>query len=160
MDNFDRIYKKCMDFLDEAGESRGESSLELGELVHELASSHASQVNNNGLESQVKYILTEMGPEGERAIRDAVGAEPVYDQWVTKCPACGQEKLRVREVTMLAAGRRIDLDVPLFSDGFGISEAKYSGKDCSTEDEQVVCSNCGAGFQLFQLEKGTNETGG
>jgi len=101
LENFDEVVKRVMDFLDEAGKSRDEGNLELDEVVHDLMNAKASSINNEGLESQVKFILTEMGPEGERAIKDAIGSESVYDQWVTKCPACGQ-KCPVRRVPFAA----------------------------------------------------------
>jgi hypothetical protein len=57
--------------LTRLAESLGASWLVLGERVHDLASSAASEVNNNGLAGQVAYLIRQAGPAGaERMIRE------------------------------------------------------------------------------------------
>jgi hypothetical protein len=54
-------------------DSLGADWLTLGEHVHDLAGSAASEANNNGTAGQVAYLVREAGPaEAERLIRAAV----------------------------------------------------------------------------------------
>lgn len=41
----------------------GECQEALDELVHEIKSLDASEINNNGMDSQIDYLLTEISPE-------------------------------------------------------------------------------------------------
>lgn len=66
--NFDETVTRLMKLADEIGSS--ETSLD--DLVHDLASSEASRVNNEGTEAQIKYILIRQGPEGIKNIEEAL----------------------------------------------------------------------------------------
>lgn len=64
------------DRLTRLAESLGADWVELGEYVHDLASTPASGINNDGLAAQVAYLVREAGPaEAERMIREAAGAQ-------------------------------------------------------------------------------------
>ena len=43
--------------------SAGLQPEDLDETVHDLTSSTASDINNGGLDAQVRYLVKEMGPE-------------------------------------------------------------------------------------------------
>jgi hypothetical protein len=49
--------------LAEKADSAGLQPEDLDEMVHELASSIASDVNNEGVDGQVKYLVKEMGAQ-------------------------------------------------------------------------------------------------
>lgn len=47
----------------------------LDELVHELASAPASEINNGGFENQVKFIFEQLGDKAAAAIREELESE-------------------------------------------------------------------------------------
>ena len=50
---------------------------DLDELVHELAASLAADVNNGGLDDQIRYLVDGMGAEHtERQIEDLIESQP------------------------------------------------------------------------------------
>lgn len=57
---FDEALKEVLDYADEQGTR---DDLLLDEEVHDTASTIASNVNNGGLEEQLKYLLTNNGIE-------------------------------------------------------------------------------------------------
>ena len=63
--------------LVEKADSAGLKPEDLDELVHELASSIAADINNGGLEEQVKYLAQEMGAEQvERQLDELIEGQP------------------------------------------------------------------------------------
>lgn len=42
---------------------------DLDDLVHDIASEAASDVNNNGLESQIEFLFARLGTDTEQEIR-------------------------------------------------------------------------------------------
>ena len=46
----------------------GISSDDLDEIVHELVSEQATQINNGGLEAQLSYLIDAIGPAQARAM--------------------------------------------------------------------------------------------
>jgi hypothetical protein len=55
--------------------ARADDSL-LDDIVHDANSGNASAINNEGIESQIEYIIQWFGEEeGERIIREALGGE-------------------------------------------------------------------------------------
>lgn len=74
-----------------------------------------------------------------------------YDQWVTKCPKCGQGgSLLVVECKLSCNGKKIHPHTSLHSDGFEVdprNELPRLMGDQSTEDEKVLCIECEAVFE-------------
>ena len=63
--------------LVEKADSAGLKPEDLDELVHELASSIAADINNGGLEDQVRYLVEGLGAEhAERQIDDLIEEQP------------------------------------------------------------------------------------
>jgi hypothetical protein len=52
--------------LTELARARGRDETDFDELVHDLYSRRASNVNNDGLEAQIAFIVAELGPESAR----------------------------------------------------------------------------------------------
>lgn len=44
----------------------------LDELVHDTFSKLASETNNNGIESQITFLVTQYGPKAEKLIHNAL----------------------------------------------------------------------------------------
>jgi len=62
----EQLVKKC--------ESAGLQPEDLDELVHDLASSYASDANNGGMDEQLRYLVEGLGAEHtERQIDDLIG---------------------------------------------------------------------------------------
>ena len=49
--------------------------LELGDVVHDTASSAASDVNNRGLDGQIEYLVAQLGERATREILGGAGVE-------------------------------------------------------------------------------------
>jgi hypothetical protein len=63
--------------LVEKADSAGLKPEDLDELVHELASSIAADINNGGLEDQVRYLVEGLGAEhAERQIAELIEGQP------------------------------------------------------------------------------------
>lgn len=60
----------------------------LDELVHDLASKEASDVNNRGAEGQVEYITKHMGDEGGKA-----EIKRIIEENLRTCPSCGSNRV-------------------------------------------------------------------
>jgi hypothetical protein len=75
-----------------------------------------------------------------------------YDQWKTACPRCGGA-LVVSEVTFSKTGQKHYPRTRLRSDGFEVLafDVQADLKDCSTEDEKVVCFGCHKKYELDDL---------
>ncbi len=70
------------------------------------------------------------------------------------CPACNNEgTLRVIRYTLSATGQVVEDNARLEADGFEVN-APDDLKDCSTEDELIKCSSCGAILPLELLAAG------
>lgn len=71
---FDEALQEVIDYADEQGTR---DDLLLDEEVHETASNIASNVNNGGLEEQLKYLLSNNGIEEEyiKKIKELLSAE-------------------------------------------------------------------------------------
>jgi len=63
--NADQAIEKVLSDIDKSGEA--DTGL-LDELVHDLVSKTASDINNGGDRSQVEYIISQLGPEGLKSI--------------------------------------------------------------------------------------------
>jgi hypothetical protein len=100
------------------GEEPGDDA-PLDDLVHDLKSREASQINNEGLESQLAYILDRLGPDeaaeevarilGDTAPDDAPGgAAPARERtWEVTYQVCDGDgrQLSLATVTLSAATR-------------------------------------------------------
>lgn len=74
----------------------------------------------------------------------------MYESFKTECPKCGSDNLVVSEATLCATGERIYMHSTLHADGFEVP-ADEDLKDCSTEDEVVLCKECGHTFPLADI---------
>lgn len=70
--NAEEAAQKALKALDEAGHLYTDL---LDDIVHEIASRHASAINNEGSETQVKYIIDQLGPEALKEIEEAIKDE-------------------------------------------------------------------------------------
>lgn len=70
--NAEEVAQEALKALDESGHLH--TSL-LDDIVHNLASRHASSINNEGSESQVNYIIDQLGPEALKDIKQAIADE-------------------------------------------------------------------------------------
>ena len=52
-------------------QQHGINSDDLDDIVHELISEQATQINNGGLEAQLSYLIDAIGPAQARAMLDA-----------------------------------------------------------------------------------------
>lgn len=59
--------KKLLDLIEQSEPQRGEFDELLDELVHNLVSREASDINNGGHESQVRYLVEALGAERAEA---------------------------------------------------------------------------------------------
>ena len=57
--------------LTREADEKGISDSALDELVQDLCSSMASNINNGGSEEQIKFIIAQTGPDGVEQIRKA-----------------------------------------------------------------------------------------
>jgi hypothetical protein len=58
-------------------EAAGLEPEDVDELVHELAASIAADINNGGLDDQIRYLVDEMGVEQtEKQIDDLIASQP------------------------------------------------------------------------------------
>lgn len=69
----------------------------------------------------------------------------------THCPRCGCGDVRVIEVTMVATGAVLRMNVPLEADGFMFDVNDVDLEDHSTENEKVRCMGCKAEFSLGEM---------
>jgi len=58
-DNFDAVVER----LSEKTESAGLQPEDLDEMVHDLASGIAADINNSGVDGQLRYLVKEMGAQ-------------------------------------------------------------------------------------------------
>ena len=71
------VVERLVDKVDKAGLQPED----LDEMVHELASSIASDTNNGGVDEQVKYLVKEMGAQGtERQIDELIEERQVKEE--------------------------------------------------------------------------------
>ena len=73
-----------------------------------------------------------------------------YAHWIDMCPGCGVSALQVVSAKLVIEGKSVRLHVAsaLKSGGF---EVGIDLKDGSTDEEEVVCSNCGAKYELHDV---------
>ena len=63
--------------LEDKAEAAGLGPEDLDELVHELAASTAADVNNGGLDDQIRYLVEGMGvQQTERQLDDLIDSQP------------------------------------------------------------------------------------
>lgn len=74
----------------------------------------------------------------------------MYESFKDTCPHCGSQDLVVVEATLVATGERLTMCSSLSVDGFSVP-APDDLKDCSTEDEIVLCRQCGKKFPLADV---------
>ena len=61
--------------LTEKADEAGLDAADLDELVHDIASGIAADANNGGLEAQIAFIVSQLGPEGVKNVAEIVGAQ-------------------------------------------------------------------------------------
>ena len=72
MVDINAIEERLAAYADEQGT---EGCDNLDELVHDTASCVASNVNNEGTQAQIRYLLSQNGPGAEEGIREALKKE-------------------------------------------------------------------------------------
>jgi len=60
---------KCIQTLVQEADACGMDEDTLDEVVHDIASEIATDVNNGGIEAQIAFIIEKQGPAGENTIR-------------------------------------------------------------------------------------------
>jgi len=76
-DDLDAVVERLSDKADSAGLQPED----LDDMVHDLASSIASDTNNGGVDEQVKYLVKEMGAQGtERQIDELIEERQVQEE--------------------------------------------------------------------------------
>ena len=76
-----------------------------------------------------------------------------FKTFSTRCPYCGIDgNITIVEATLVCTGVVLHPNIPLRSDGFDVSyQDDPSEENLSTENERVLCNNCGTEFNLSDL---------
>lgn len=118
-----------------------EGLVSLGTLMSKYA------VVPRNMDDRLKDIIKLVIEEERRKQLDA------FKTFSTVCPYCGTDgSVTIVEVTLVCTGAVLHPNIPLRSDGFDISYPDDPSEgNLSTENERVLCNNCGTEFNLSDL---------
>jgi len=130
---------------------------EIGDLMWYIAL--VANATGFDLEKTMKENIDKLKERYPESFTEKAAAErrDKWAQWRHTCPTCTEVSLLVVGATLLVTGERIIPNSPLHPDGFEVKDAEVPSRvppemnDCSTTDEVVMCTNCGARFPLADL---------